>query len=162
MYMVEAIKNAISEKDADNSKTYLQNAADYSEKLKGLDMSIESTVKNGKRNIVIFGDRFPFLYFTHDYGIEPYAALSGCAENTEPSAERVTELINIGRKYSIPVVFCVEMSNGALADTICDETGAVKAIFHSCHNLTDREWDCGEDYISIMNKNITELKKALG
>ena len=161
LYMVDAIKSSIIECDKQNEKLYHSNAEDYSNKLRELDSVIENTVKNGKRKLLVFGDRFPFLYFTHDYNLRAEAALSGCAENSEPSSKRITELAEIVTENSIPVVLFAEMSNGNLADTICSETGAVKYVFHSCHNLTNDEWSAGDDYISIMYKNAEVLKKAL-
>ena len=41
-----------------------------------LDAAFEETVANGKRDLIVFGDRFPFRYFAHDYHLRYDAALS--------------------------------------------------------------------------------------
>ena len=110
---------------------------------------------------VIFGDRFPFTHLFCEYGIEYLSAYPGCSDMTEPSASTVVELINTVKKNGIKTVFVTEMSNGALADTICSETGAKKAVLHSCANVTKQDKKNGETYISLMTKNAETLKNSL-
>lgn len=74
---------------------------------------------------------------------------------------KIAELIERVNEDDIPVVFYVEMSNQKVADTISESTNAEKLLFHSCHNLTKDEMDAGEDYISLMYKNLDNLSIAL-
>ena len=71
-------------------------------------------------------------------------------------------LIDKVKAEGIPVVLCLEMSNGRMADTICEGSGAKKRTFHSCHNLTKDEMEAGETYLSLMYRNRDVLKEALG
>ena len=50
-------------------------------------MAFAAVVAEGSRDTLLFGDRFPFRYLTDDYGLQYYAAFSGC------SAETGTEII---------------------------------------------------------------------
>ena len=75
---------------------------------------------------MVFADRFPLRYFAEAYGLDYYAAYPGCADAAEPSAATVAFLIDKVRAEGIPVVFTIELSNGRLADTICEATGANK------------------------------------
>ena len=47
-------------------------------KLANLDAEYQNTVENAKQNTLLFADRFPFRYLTDDYGLNYYAAFSGC------------------------------------------------------------------------------------
>ncbi len=161
IHMVQAITNELSSCDPDGEEFYRANSEAYINRLKQLDLEITEIVNSGKRKSIIVADRFPFLYLTHDYGITARAALSGCAESTEPSAKRVTELVDFGRAENIPVVFKAEMSNGALAGTVASEISADVMTLHSCHSLTVTEWNDGVDYISGMYKNAEALRRAL-
>ncbi|MEE0913218.1 MAG: metal ABC transporter substrate-binding protein [Ruminococcus sp.] len=156
-----AITDALCEVDSDNSDYYRNNCDEYSSKLKKLDESITETVENSTHNTVVFGDRFPFLYFVTDYDLEYECAFPGCNSNTEPSISTVTHMIDFVREEDIPVVFYLEFSNGKTAKLIAEDTGAKTMRFSSCHNVTKDEFKQGVSYISLMEQNLEALKEAL-
>ena len=123
--------------------------------------SITETVENSTHNTVVFGDRFPFLYFVTDYDLEYECAFPGCNSNTEPSISTVTHMIDFVREEDIPVVFYLEFSNGKTAKLIAEDTGAKTMRFSSCHNVTKDEFKQGVSYISLMEQNLEALKEAL-
>ena len=137
------------------------NLTSYLSKLEELDAAFTEVGELYEGNTVIFGDRFPFTHLFCDYGIEYMSAYPGCSDMTEPSASTVVELINTVKENGIKTVFVTETSNGALADTICSETGAKKAVLHSCANITKTDKKNGETYISLMTKNAEALKNSL-
>lgn len=155
------ISLALTELDKDNAKVYEKNTTEYSKKLSLLDSKFQNIVDNAKRKTIIFGDRFPMRYFADEYGLKYYAAFPGCSSETEPSAATVSFLIDKVKAEKIPVVFSIEFSNGKVADTICEDTGAKKLTFHSCHNVTQEQFDSGVTYIDLMNQNAESIKEAL-
>lgn len=159
--MVNAISDAICRADSQNDKYYKENTQNYVSKLEELDKSFSEIVKNGKRSEIIFGDRFPLIYFTKEYGLKYYAAFPGCASETEPSASTIAFLTDKVKEDKIPVVFKIELSSSAVADTIAGETGAEVLTFYSCHNLSKEQFNNGETYLSMMTDNLTALKTAL-
>ena len=159
--IVEQITDVLSEKDPINVNFYSNNSAMYIEQLKNLDQQFEDVVDHAKRKIVLFGDRFPFRYFADEYGLDYYAAFTGCSENTEASAATVAFLIDKVNALQLPVVFSIELSNEKIADSIAEATDAEKMTFHSIHNLSVEEFAANETYISLMEKNIEVLEKAL-
>ena len=62
--------------------------------LEELDDEFREVVSSAKRDVLLFGDRFPFRYFADEYGLKYYAAFPGCASDTEPSAATMAFLIN--------------------------------------------------------------------
>ncbi|MCQ4022944.1 MULTISPECIES: metal ABC transporter substrate-binding protein [unclassified Ruminococcus] len=159
--LCNAIESAISSADSGNAAQYRKNLKSYTAKLSQLDKSFKDVVDNSARQEIIFGDRFPFKYFAQHYGLTYHAAFPGCSSQTEPSAATMARLITETKEDKIPAVFYIEMSNHAVADAICKETGAKALLFHSCHNLTRDETNAGETYLSLMNKNLKNLKIAL-
>ena len=151
----------MAEKDADNKTFYENNTTEYLSELDELDRKFIDIVQNKKRDTVVFGDRFPFLYFMTDYGLNYECAFPGCSSETEPSLDVVTHLVNFVKGENIPVVLYLEMSNGKTANLIADDTGAKTLQFSSCHNITKDEFDNGETYISLMERNSTVLEEAL-
>ncbi len=159
--MVNKICELMCEIDTEGASVYSANTAAYTEKLSALDGEIRATVENSKTDTVVFADRFPFLYFAKEYGIEFFSAFPGCATETEPSAATVKFLIDKVNSNNIPVVFYIEFSNERMADTICEATGAKKMLFHSCHNVSKAEFDAGVTYFDLMSNNLANLKEAL-
>jgi len=157
----DAIFNALCELDNENSEYYSENHNRYTSLLDEIDNDFKEIVSSSKRNLLVFGDRFPFRYFADRYGIEYFAAFPGCAEETEASISTVTFLIDKVKQEEIPVVLYPELSNHRLADTIVEETGAKALMLHSCHNVTREEFDSGTTYAELMKRNEEVLKEAL-
>jgi zinc transport system substrate-binding protein len=159
--IVTAIEETLCELDDANAAFYRENAAAYRTVLEGLDRRFAEIVAAGQRNTMVFGDRFPLRYFADAYGLTYYAAFPGCAAETEPSAATVAFLLEKIRAESIPAVFHIELSSQKMADILCRDTGATKLLFHSCHNLSLADFEAGESYLSLMNRNADNLKLAL-
>ena len=159
--MCQAIDHTLKTIDPSNATDYEQNTQDYLRQLDQLDAQYKQVISTAKRNILVFGDRFPFHYLAQEYGLKCYAAFPGCSTATEPSAQTVAALIDIIRKDKIPVVFYIELSNHSMADVIAQETGAKALLLHSCHNVTRQDFQQGVTYLSIMEQNLQNLKVAL-
>ncbi len=158
----EKIAAALCEVDPEGAEEYGTALESYCAQLDELDAAFTEVVENGVRDTVVFGDRFPLLYFAKAYGLNYYAAWPGCADEAEPSAATVTFLIDKAKAEGIPVVFHIELSNEDMADTICNETGAKKMLFSACHNVTRAQFDAGVTYLELMWQNVDALREALG
>ena len=159
--MVQAICDGLCEKDPVNAPYYRRNAEAYSAKLRELDAAFQAASDQAKRKTIVFGDRFPFRYLADDYGLAYFAAFPGCSTETEPSAATVAFLITKIKEEKIPVVFHIELSNEKMADAIAEETGAVKRLLHSAHNVSKRDFDRGATYLEFMADNAAALREAL-
>jgi len=159
--IVSKITDALCNADAANAGFYRANAAACEAELATLDAEFTALVKNAKRKTLIFGDRFPFRYFADAYGLSYFAAFPGCATETEPGAGTVAFLIDKVKAGHIPVIFHIELSNGKMADTIAEATGAKKRLLHSAHNVSKKDFDSGRTYIDFMRDNLAALREAL-
>ncbi len=159
--ITQAICDELCAIDGAHAAAYKKNASAYIAQLQNLHEQFSSVVKNTKRKVFVFGDRFPLRYFADAYGLSYYAAFPGCATDVEASAATIKFLINKVKEEKIPVVFTIEFSNGKIADTICEATGAKKMEFHCCHNVSADDLKKGETYVSIMTRNVSALKAAL-
>ncbi|MEG1890802.1 MAG: metal ABC transporter substrate-binding protein [Clostridia bacterium] len=133
----------------------------YLGELDQLDAAFEDVVKSGKRDLIIFGDRFPLRYFVDAYGLRYDAAFPGCSEDSEPSVKTVMSLVDEVQKEQIPVIFYIEFSSRKTADVLAAETGAKERLFHSCHNVSADELAGGATYLSLMHGNVDALREAL-
>ena len=157
----EAIAAALCEEDAENADTYNANLAAYKWELAALDAEFKSIVEAGARKELVFGDRFPLIYFTKAYGLTYHSAFPGCASNTEPSAATLAALINKVKEENIPAVFHLELSTGNIAETICEATGAKKLRFNACENVSKDDFAAGVTYLELMRHNAEVLREAL-
>lgn len=157
-----AVCDAAAEADPDNARAYLAACEAYCAKLSELDAAFRGAVERGGRDTLIFADRFPVRYFTEEYGLDYYAAFSGCADDAEPSAKTVAFLIDRVREDSTPAVLYIEFSNEKMADVICEDTGCEKLLFHSCHNISKSDLESGATYLSLMWGNVKTIEEALG
>ena len=159
--ITHAICEALCELDEPHQAVYTNACEIYLSELSSLKKDINKIVKNGKRNTIVFGDRFPIRYFADEFDLKYYAAFPGCAEQSEPSAGTVAFLIEKVQKENIPVVFYLELSNGKIAKTIADSTSAETMQFNSCHNVTMDQFLDGVTYVDLMRENLAALEKAL-
>lgn len=159
--MSKVISDTLKQIDSENVDYYSNNELIYCQMLSNVDKQIMSVVENSSGNTVVFGDRFPFLYFVSDYGLNYECAFPGCSSETEPSIATVTRLIDFVRDEKVPVVFYLEFSNGKTADLISEDTGAETLEFSSCHNVTKEQFENGVSYISLMQQNAKNLEEAL-
>ena len=159
--IINKLKDIIEDIDYENKTIYESNATSYISKIESIDEEIRNIVNNAKRKELVFGDRFPFQYFTNEYNLTYYAAFSGCSDATEASTKTISFLINKVKSDKIPVVLHIELSNGNMANTIAKETGAKVLELASAHNISQSDFESGITYVDIMNCNIEVLKEAL-
>lgn len=159
--MAEKLASRLAEMDPEHAERFAENARTTAQQFDKLDKEIRQIVDHAKRKTFIFADRFPLRYFADAYGLDYFAAFSGCSVNTEASPKTVAFLIDKVKEEKIPVVFSIEFSSGQMADAVCEATGAKHRTFHSCHNISADELARGETTLSLMEKNLEVLKEAL-
>ena len=159
--MVRAVESALCAARPEAAEEFHANAEVYAGEIEQIDQALEQIVSSGARRELVFADRFPFLYMAHDYGLSYCAAFSSCTTDTEPSAQTMVKLIETIQKDDIPVVYTIEMSTGAIARTLAEETGVEVLELHSVQTVRQSEFDAGETYASLMWKNLAAIEKGL-
>ena len=163
--LVAAISEALQETDPARKDAYAANAAAYAEKLSALDGEYRAAVDSGKYKTLLFGDRFPFRYLADDYGLDYYAAFPGCSAETEASFETVSFLAGKMDALGLPCVLTIEGTQHKIAETIVQNTAQKNQqilTMDSMQAVTANDTASGVSYLSIMEKNLSVLKKALG
>lgn len=159
--ITQKLCDILCETDPVNAEKYAANTASYIAKLNELDSAFSKAVETAERKTVLFADRFPFIYLMKDYGIEYHAAFSGCSSETEASFETISTLTKTVEELSLPCVFIIDGSDGALAQTVTRTNGAKILTLDSCQSVSIREAEDGVNYIEIMTQNLTLLQEAL-
>lgn len=157
---IEAIKDVLCELDPTNMDRYKKNAEEYIEKLELLDQKYMEVVSNSKNNTLIFGDRFPFRYLVDDYNLNYYAAFVGCSTESEASFNTITFLAKKLDELGLTSILTIEGNNHKIAETIIKNTENKNQEILILNSMQGSILE-GDTYLSIMEKNLEVLKKAL-
>jgi zinc transport system substrate-binding protein len=159
--MVRSIEDELINIDPQNATYYKNNADNYIKQIEELDLQFDELVNNSNSKKIAFGGAFAYAYFVERYDLDFMSAYDTCGESAEPSTAKLKEVIEYINENNIPVVFYKEYSNGNIAKTISDATGAKMLVFNTVHNVSRDELNNGASYISIMKENLENLKQAL-
>ena len=163
--LCSAISGVLQQIDPDNKDTYAANASAYIKKLSALDAEYQAAVNAAARKTVLFGDRFPFRYLAEDYGLRYYAAFAGCSAESEASFETVSFLAGKVDELNLPCVLTIEGVQHKIAETIVRNTAAKNQkvlTMDSMQSTTSKDAANGTTYLSVMERNLSVLKEALG
>jgi len=161
MALCRAITDGLCQADPDHADSFRARLANYLAALETLDGTFRQIVAEGSRDLLVFGDRFPLLYFCREYGLDYRAAFHGCAGDTEPSLTTLKYLIDLVNEQHIPVVYTIELSSRKVAKAIAETTGAQVRTFHSCQTVSRAEFDAGVTYLQLMEANADVLREGL-
>ena len=159
--LCQAICDALCQADPAHQEGYQSRLTDYLAQLDQLDEAFRDTVAAGQRRLLVFGDRFPLLYFCKEYGLDYRAAFHGCASDTEPSLATLKYLIDKVEEAHIPVVYTIELSSRKVAQAIAETTGAKVLTFQSCQTVSRQDMEAGATYLSLMWEDVEALKEGL-
>ena len=163
--LCSAISSVLQQIDPDNKDTYAANASAYIKKLSALDADYQAAVNAAACKTVLFGDRFPFRYLVDDYGLRYYAAFVGCSAESEASFETISFLAGKVDELNLPCVLTIEGVQHKIAETIVRNTAAKNQkvlMMDSMQSTTSKDAANGTTYLSIMERNLSVLKEALG
>lgn len=161
--VAEEIEKAMIELDQENAILYEQNADNYVKELQDLDNRYKETVKAGNRNLILFGDRFPFRYLVKDYGLTYYAAFPGCSAETEASFETIVFLAEKVKENNLPCILTIDGSDKSIAESIKSNVGNEGIEILTLNSLQSVSKEKLEEttYLSVMEENLEVLKQAL-
>ncbi len=162
--LVSSISYALQQIDGQHAADYQANAKAYIEKLNALDAQYRAAVEGAANRTVLFGDRFPFRYLADDYGLDYYAAFSGCSAESEASFATIIFLAQKVDELGLPAVLTIENPKTKIAETVVQSTTAKNQKILSLDSLqgtTAQDIQSGKTYLSVMEANLNVLKEAL-
>lgn len=117
--MVQAIADALSDIDPDNSNVFQENAASYIKEIEALDSEIKIRIGelNNKSFMIYHG---AYGYFAEDYSLE---MISIEAAGKQATAAEIQEVIEHAVEEGIKVIFYQEEFDDNQAQTVAEEIG---------------------------------------
>lgn len=159
--LCRAVCDAICRADAENAAFYRANCENYCAQLEDLDARFAALCESAPRRLLIFADRFPMLYFCREYGLDYRAAFHGCSGDTEPSLATIKFLIDKVEDENIPVVYTIDFGTKKVAAVVSECTGAAIETLYSMQTVSRADFDAGETYLTLMERNFEALRKGL-
>ncbi len=155
----EAIKNALIELDEKNKSYYEKNYLSLSKKLKELDNAYMEGLKEKDKDVILVSHN-AFSYLANRYNFKQIS-VAGITPNEEPSPKTIAKLIDIAKEKNIEYIFLETLASPKTVDIIAEEAKLKTLVLNPLEGLTEEEQKNGDDYISIMEKNLVNLRKAL-
>ena len=159
--LCRAVCDAICKADPANEDFYRANCDDYCAQIEALDARFADLCESAPRKLLVFADRFPMLYFCREYGLDYRAAFHGCSGDTEPSLATIKFLIDKVENENIPVVYTIDFGTKKVAAVVSECTGAAIETIYSMQTVSRADFDAGETYLTLMERNYDALRKGL-
>lgn len=155
----EKIKDAFVEVDPQHIGNYEENYMTFRGELEGLDAAFREALKDvSQREILVSHSAFGYL--AHRYNLQEIS-VAGVSPHEEPSPARLAELIKIAEEQNIHHVFFEVLANPKTAEILSQEANLQVFTLYNIEGLTEEQRQAGEDYLSLMYKNLENIKKAL-
>lgn len=141
--------------DPTQQSTYRKNAEALKASLHELDTAFRLGLAECARDTIVAShDAFGY-WEKYDVHVEPVSGLSPDAEPTPAALQRLHELITTDH---ITTVFNERLASPELTRSLADDLGLTTAILDPIEGLTSET--STEDYLSLMNDNLTALQEA--
>ena len=160
--LCEALCGALCAADPAGAETYRANCAAYTAELGVLDARFRALRAGAERDLLVFADRMPLLYFCKEYDLRYRAAFHGCSSDTEPSLATIKYLIDKVAEEKISVVYTVDLDSRRIAEAVAEATGAEIDTLYSMQTVSRADFDAGATYFTLMERNLAALERGLG
>jgi zinc transport system substrate-binding protein len=158
--IVDRIERALATIDGKDRSTFASNAHALDAQLSAVDGDYRVGLSSCARNVIVT-THAAFGYLAARYGLVQ-DAISGLSPDAEPTPQRLAQLRSIVLRDGVTTIFTESLVSPKIADTLASETGATTAVLDPLESLTPAEMAAGDDYVSVMRSNLTELERALG
>jgi zinc transport system substrate-binding protein len=157
--IVDRVAQALSAVDPSHATIYHANAARFDRQVAGVDEAYRTGLAHCERQVIVTSHA-AFGYLATRYGLtqEP---ISGLSPDVEPTPQDLVALKALVERDHITTIFTEELVSPKVAETLANETGTTTAVLNPLESLTPDEVAAGDDYVSVMDRNLQILRSAL-
>jgi zinc transport system substrate-binding protein len=101
-----------------------------------------------------------FGHLAARYGLEQIP-LAGLEPEAEPSPQELERLAQVVARSGATTVFTEPLASGRAATTVAREAGVRTAVLDPIEGLTPDRVEAGDDYVTVMRRNLRALRQAL-
>lgn len=156
---MENIKNKLTELDPANAAYYSENYNKAAEDFADLDKLFRSKTKGfSSKDLIVSHEAF--AYMTREYGLNQIG-IEELIPESEPTPQKMAEIIDFVKNNDVKAIYFENNSTSKVADAIANETGVNVLSLNTLESISRDEEKSGEDYLSLMKKNLNSLEEGL-
>jgi zinc transport system substrate-binding protein len=157
--IVRTVQRELTRADPKGRAVYARNAARVVGDLDALDTRYRDALAHCEHDVIVTAhEAFGHLARRYDLRQE---AVAGLSPDAEPDARRIGQLTDLVRRLGVTTVFTEELASPRIARTLAREADVRTETLNPLEGLTDREVKRGDDYVSVMDANLSKLQAAL-
>ncbi|QKS70982.1 zinc ABC transporter substrate-binding protein [Paenalkalicoccus suaedae] len=157
--VAESIKNTLVELLPEAEETFTANFEELQTDLEALDADFNEMIE-AVDNSTIIVSHAGYGYWQDRYGIQQ-VGITGLSPTNEPSIQQVESVIAYMEENDVNYVMFEQNIPTNIAETVREQVGAEQLWLHNLENLTEEDVENGEDYVSLMQRNIETLQTGL-
>lgn len=155
--LADALATKLGAIDPDHAEDFTANAEDFRGDLEQLDRAYAEGLASCERDTVLVNHE-AFGYLSR-YGLQ-FEAITGLSPGAEPTPGDRARLERLIRAKGITTVFSEELGSKQAARSLARDLKVRAAVLDPIEGLSDQT--SGENYLSLMEENLTALKRANG
>jgi len=157
--MALTIKDALVQADAAHKAEFEANYNKLAGELDALHNRYKTELAaTAKKEIVVTHQSFGYL--AKEYGLTQ-KAIMGMSPDAEPTSKEMKSILQFIKDNQVKYIFFEELVSDKLASTIAKDAGAQTLVLSPIEGLTEEQLAQGDNYVSLMEKNLNNLLKAL-
>jgi len=158
--IVDRVAEALEVADPGSAGAFTVNAGAFGRDLLELASAYATGLENCRSRIIV-SSHAAFAYLADAYGLRQ-EAIAGISPEAEADPRRLADLSDLVRSEGVTTVFTEEMAPPDVAQTLAEEAGVDVAVLNPLEGLTPDEVARGDDYRSVMERNLEVLRDGLG
>lgn len=156
---VEIIRGGLIQIDPKNQEIYNINSQDYIKKLQNLDQKYKTELQSCRQKTII-APHDAYIYLAKRYNFQTLS-IAGLEPSSEPTIQEITLIIQTIKDQKLKYIFYEKNNTPKFAQTIASETDIQSLILDSIESPNKEQIEKGENYLTIMEKNLENLRIAL-
>jgi zinc transport system substrate-binding protein len=153
------IADALIEIDPENAEYYAKNLEAETKKIEALKSRYESEMKDLRQRTIVVSHK-AFGYLCRDWGLTQIG-VEGLRAEGDPGLSEVARVTRLAKEQGIRVIFYDSLDGDTNVKAIAEEIGGETAPLYTIEGLTEEQEKAGEDYFSLMEKNLEQLVRTL-
>lgn len=159
LIMAKNIKDSLQSVDPDHKDGYEERYNKLAERLEALDSKFADELSKLPNHEIVVSHQ-AFAYLARDYGLKQHAIM-GLSADAEPRSQDLLALADLVKKEGIRYIFFEELVSDKLAKTLAGEAGVSTMVLNPVEGLTEAQEKNGDNYFTLMEKNLQNLILAL-
>lgn len=157
--VVERVAGALIQVDPAGGSEYRVRADQLIARLKNLDEQFRSGLARcGQKSFVTAHAAFGYL--AAEYNLTQIG-IAGLSPESEPGLQELSAVAAFARANKIKHIFFETLTSPKLAQIIAREVGATTLVLNPLEGITADETAAGNDYFTVMENNLAQLRLAL-